>query len=148
MMRETGNWEDNKTNDNGAVEVRDGELEAAFCPSDDRREVIEDLETNRNLNEDNPLDRDTKLDEENTSEGDEPMDGDSPSKEDDALTGWNDERAENEGACNKIHHILKKGKRNLFAVKQFWETISQEHYFTRKHLVQKNTFYIQKLHNY
>ena len=36
------------------------------------------------------------------------MDGDSTLKEDDALNGWNDERAENEGAFNKKQYILKK----------------------------------------
>ena len=36
------------------------------------------------------------------------MDEDSTSKEDDALNGWNDERAENEDACNEKQHILKK----------------------------------------
>ena len=70
MTKETGNLRKNKTNENGAVEVGESELEAAFCPRDDRREVNEDLETNKNLNEDNPLEGDTKLDEENTSEGD------------------------------------------------------------------------------
>ena len=29
-------------------------------------------------------------------------------QKDDALNGWNDERAENEGACNKKQNILKK----------------------------------------
>ena len=57
---------------------------------------------------------DTKLDEENTSESDEPMNGDSTSKENDALNGWNDERAENEGVCNKKHHILKKGLKRRY----------------------------------
>ena len=108
LTKETGNLQKNKTNENGAVEVGEGELEAAFCPSDDPREVNEDLKTNKNLNEDNPLEGDTKLDGQNTSEVDEPMDGDGTSKEDDALNGWNDERAENEDACNKKQYFLKK----------------------------------------
>ena len=68
---------------------------------------------NKNLNEDDSLD---SLDEENTSEDDEPTDGDSTSKEDDALNDWKDERAENERACNKKHHILEKEqKKKLYA---------------------------------
>ena len=108
MTKETRNLQKNKTNENGAVEVGESELEGVFCPSDDRREVNEDLVTNKNLNEDNPLEGGTKLDEQNTSEGDESMNGDSISKEDDALNGWNDERAENEDACNKKQYFLKK----------------------------------------
>ena len=80
MTKETGKLQKNKTNENGAVEVGEGELEAAICPSDDCREVNKDLETNKNLNEDNALERDTNLDEENRSEGDGPMDEDSTSK--------------------------------------------------------------------
>ena len=51
LTRETGNVEDNRAKDNGTVEVGEGELEAAFCSSDNCREVIEDLETNKTLNE-------------------------------------------------------------------------------------------------
>ena len=108
LTKETRNLQKNKTNENGAVEVGESELEGVFCPSNDRREVNEDLVTNKNLNEDNPLEGGTKLDEQNTSEGDESMNGDSISKEDDALNGWNDERAENEDACNKKQYFLKK----------------------------------------
>ena len=78
-----------------------------FFLSDERREVNEDMETNKNLSEHNPLEGDTKLDAENTTEGDKPMDGNITSKADGALNDWNDERAENEGARNK-KHILKK----------------------------------------
>ena len=31
-------------------------------------------------------------------------------QKDDALNGWNDERAENEGACNKKQNIQKRAK--------------------------------------
>ena len=62
----------------------------------------------------------TKLEEENTSEDDELMDGQSTSKEDDALNGRNDERAENEGVCNKKQHILKKEEKFICNDKQFW----------------------------
>ena len=113
LTKETGNLRRNKTNENGAVEVGEGQLEAAFCPIDDRREINEDLETTKNLNEDNPLEGDTKLDEENTSEGDEPMDGDSTSKEDDALNGWKELRMEVRVIKN---NTFSKKRKNLFAV--------------------------------
>ena len=117
MTRETGNVEDNRANDNGAVEVGEGELEAAFCSSDDCREVIEDLETNKTLNEDNLLDGDTKLGKENTSEGDELMDRDSTSKEDDALMT---KELRMKVRVIKTSHSQKSAKK-LFVVKQFWE---------------------------
>ena len=41
----TSLYYDNRTNDNGAVEVREGELETAVWPGDDRREVIEEIKT-------------------------------------------------------------------------------------------------------
>ena len=60
LTRETGNLQKNKTNENGAVDV-EGESEVVFSPSDDRSEVNKDLETNKNLNKDNPLGGDTKI---------------------------------------------------------------------------------------
>ena len=140
LTRETGNVEDNRANDNGAVEVGEGELEAAFCSSDDCREVIEDLETNKTLNEDNLLDGDTKLDKENTSEGDELMHRDSTSKEDDALNDWNDERGENEGACNKNITFSKKCKKTVCG-----EAILGKIWLKRKGtLFHKKVFYLEK----
>ena len=116
LKRKTGNLKENKSTENGVVEVGEVELEAVCCPSDDCREVNEDLKRNKNLNEDNSLEGDTKLDEENASEGGIPNQENMMHQ----MVGISNKLKIKVRVIKNITNSKMSKKKKLFAVKKFW----------------------------
>ena len=116
MKRKTGNLKENKSTENGVVEVGQVELEVVCCPSDDCREVNEDLKINKNLNEDNSLEGDTKLDEENASEGGMPNQENMMHQ----MVGISNKLKIKVRVMKNITNSKMSKKKKLFAAKKFW----------------------------